>query len=96
MANTIFNEFEVNQSCLIKGMEIDQVNMTVTPKGEMVVNELIQMDINKYTRASKDGRPRRKRKLLPDSIGGFVAQPIFRYKRETRDGEIVYTIWRVQ
>lgn len=95
MAVKIFEEFNVNQSCSIKGFVTIESEKRVVPKGEMVIKELEEMFQHKFMNLAA-GRWRHKRKVLPNSIGGLVAQKIWKYKRDTRDGMIVYTVWRVQ
>lgn len=95
MADAIFYKFEINQSCLIKGFVMDGEQLF--PKGDVVLEMLERIDSkqNMMENGQASGM-RRKRKKLPDSIGGYVAHKIFRFKKETIDREYRVTIWRVQ
>lgn len=97
MARKIFNNFTIHQSCTIIGWIQDEKNKRAIPKGDLVIQELIEMDKkeNCQTRPG-DGRIRRKRVMLPDTIGGYVAQKIFQYKRNIVDSEPRISIWRIQ
>ena len=90
IAGIIFSEFEVNQSCTIYGWQ------ETLPKGLITVEWLRKLDVLENWEACKDGRMRRKRKLLPNSVGGYVASKIFKYHEDMRDGKLVYQIWRFQ
>ena len=90
IAYTIFHDFDINQSCSITGWVT--MDNKVFPLGELVIEHLRKLDNIENT---TDGRSR-KRKVLPDSIGGFVAQKIFRFKKVKDDNHFKYTIWRVQ
>ena len=97
IAREIFHDFELNQSCTISGMIIDDHIEAVRAKGEIVCELLRQLDVEfNYSQAKGDKTPRRKRVMLPNTIGGFVAQKIFRYKSEKRGDYIVYVIQRIQ
>lgn len=99
ISKKIFELFEVNQSCSIYGYEI--IGNEVYPKGELVVKELIRLDREENVCVSSLGKNSRRRKILPDSIGGYVAHKIFRFKKfnindEQTGKQIKYVIWRVQ
>lgn len=97
IANEIFHHFELNQSCTIRGFALLKEKEGVIPKGEMVCRFLEELDVaHNFTRVSGRVKPRRKRVKLDDTIGGFVAQKIFRFKKEQRGDEIIYKIWRIQ
>lgn len=96
-ARKIFEEFELHQSCTITGTLIDEEKRTAFFKGELVLKELKIMDECQNTnRPAGDKRLRRKRVILEDSIGGYVAQKIFRFKKTVLDGETRWSIWRFQ
>ena len=92
-ARKIYHEFEVNQSCTVIGLEFD--GEKVICKGEEVCKELRRLDTLENVRPMGKKMTRR-RKSLPNSIGGYVAHKIFRYDKVTVDSDIRYTIWRVQ
>lgn len=95
IAQTIFFNFDLNQSCLIKGFVMDGEELI--PKGDVVLEMMERLDSKQYEIKNHGGKGmRRVRKKLPDSIGGFVAQKIFRFKKETIDREYRVTVWRVQ
>lgn len=100
MAEKIYHGFEVNNSCSILGYVLvgdDTNDFNPVPKGKVVCDELRQLDrIDNYERGN-----RRKRLILPNTIGGYVAQKIFKYHHEMitmEDGKenVKYTIWRIQ
>lgn len=93
IAEKIFNWFEVNQSCTIEGYI--QGTYSVTIRGMEVMKEIERLDIFVNTQL-KNGKPRRKRVILPNSVGGYVAQKIFKYKKGVRDGIDYVSIWRYQ
>lgn len=94
MAKTIFNHFIVGQSTKVIGTLIEDTpaGKRLKEKGEAVIEYLDWLD--KQENFNKDGK--RKRTRIPDSIGGFVAHKIFRYKRVISNDEVKYTIWRMQ
>ncbi len=97
IAYKIFEGFELHQSCTITGYLLDEERKLVLYKGEEVLRVLRKMDEDVNTnRPSGDKRIRRRRIVLPDSIGGYVAQKIFRYKKTVLDDEHRWSIWRVQ
>ncbi len=92
MANTIFNEFEIGQSCAIRGfvqMGIEDLEL----KGKIVCDELRRLDAAQNVIITGSKKNMRKRKFYADSIGGYIAHKIFRFKLTDTDK---YTIWRVQ
>lgn len=95
VAKKIFNEFEVGQSCTVKGVVIDEDNKEIFTKGEMVLKELRRLDSLVNVSITEGGRLRRKRKILPNSIGGYVAHKIFKWA--ILEGSLeYYNIWRIQ
>lgn len=90
MSNKIFYQFEVGQNCTIKGFVYD--GEMAFPKGELVIKCLEELDLHENVGTGN----RRKRVKPPQSIGGFVAQKIFRWDKTTRDGKPIYSIWRMQ
>lgn len=95
-AQLIFHQMIVNQSVAILGYVRDDENMTVEEKGKLVIQELEKLDIEHNFQAHKDGALRRKRSRMANSIGGFIAQKIFKYERREVDNFPRYTIWRLQ
>lgn len=91
IAKIIFDDFNVSQSVTIKGFLV--YGEDVVPKGEQVLNNLREMD--KFTNLDKK-TGRRKRVILPNTIGGWVAQKCFKWKQEIRNKQIVIMIWRIQ
>ncbi len=94
IATIIFNEFELMQSCSVKGyiMHGDEPVL----KGDLVLDYIREMD--KKVNFDKVGRDklRRKRVLLDDCIGGYVKHKIFKFKHEEIEGKPAVTIWRIQ
>lgn len=97
MAKKIYEEFVINQSCTIHGIELVAnayypERIRPVAKGELVVDKLTYIDrldnfIGKY----------RKRSKFSNSIGGEIAHKAFKWKKEMlADGSPKYTIWRVQ
>ena len=100
MAYKIYEEFIVLQSCKISGwMEGEPKNgcRTVYPKADFVIDEIMRRDFEDNCHRSKtDGRARRKQRMMPNQIGGYLAQKAFRWQKVMNDGLPVYTIWRIQ
>lgn len=94
-AREIFYDFKVGQSTTIKGFERVGEEQELVPIGKLVVDELERLDLLENTR-DEGGRIRRKRYKPPNTVGGYVAQKIFRYKQETRNSKMIYQIWRLQ
>lgn len=92
VANKIFFEFELNQSCAITGLVRD--GDEIEAKGKYVLDQLRWLDEKHNTTPAADGRRRRKRKLINDSIGGYAAHKIFKFK--ITDNGTKYSIWRIQ
>lgn len=93
MARKIFDGFEVGQQCTVEGFVRDEENKKVWIKAEMVLDELRQIDTKENVVVSTTGKRARKRKVMGDSIGGYLAQKIFRFKKVAGDK---YSIWRFQ
>lgn len=91
-ANKIFYFFEVNQSCTIFGFQRMQ-DESMEEKGNVVLEELRKLD--RKTNFQRSGKQRR-RKILPNTIGDWIAQKAFRWARVVLDGHPKYTIWRCQ
>ena len=90
MADKIYNSFEVNQSCTVKGFILDEGEPI--PKGKMVLDHINLLDRSEHY----DKHSRRKRVKPPNSIGDFVAGKIFKYEERIQDRKIIYLIWRMQ
>lgn len=93
IANKIYFHAEVLQSFTVKGLSIS--GEEVKPKGRIVLDE-IQRIFDIETRKWEGHQFRRRRRTIRDSIGGYVAEKIFRWKIETIDSTIRYHIWRIQ
>ncbi|TXI13258.1 MAG: hypothetical protein E6Q68_01725 [Polynucleobacter sp.] len=93
IASKIYYGFELHQSCGIDGLELVDGNMVT--KGSLVIRELTLLDLADNTEATGK-KIRRKRVTLPNSVGGFIAQKIFRYEEREHLGTIRTTIWRIQ
>ena len=93
IASKIYYGFELHQSCGIDGFEMADGDLVT--KGSLVVRELTLLDLADNTEATGK-KIRRKRVMMPNSIGGFVAQKIFRYEEREHLGTIRVTIWRIQ
>lgn len=96
-ARKIWDGFVIGQSGAIWGTVIevnpDTGRNILVEKGKAVVDQLREFDRMENT---IDCGKRRKKQTLPDSIGGYVAQKIFRFKREIVNEDIKWTIWRRQ
>lgn len=97
IAMEIFHMFEINQSCTITGFVTIQGGRVET-RGEHVLIELEKLDSLHYTTGipGRDGRFRRKRVKPRNTVGGYVAQKMFKFKHEIIDQEARTTIWRIQ
>lgn len=94
IAKDIYDKFEVFQNITIGGAQL--IDGEYYPIGKLVCGEIERLDRVDNTYGAKDGRVRRKRYLPENCIGGFVAQKMFKYKEEVRNGKLIYTIWRMQ
>lgn len=93
MAQKIYDTFDVNHSCTIKGLVVDRDTQEVFPKGELVLEQINKLDIAE----NYDKRGKRRKRVKPkDSIGDFVAGKIFKYEKRIKDKKIIYLIWRIQ
>lgn len=97
MAHKIFYNFKLNQSCTISGW-IQFIDIQdVMPKGDYVIKLLEKLDtMVNCNKSRSDGRMRRSRVKLPNTVGGFVAQKIFKWDVRIMDQIPRYTIWRIQ
>lgn len=93
MATKIFNDFHINQSCSIEGFEM--VDGEPVHKGELVLEHLRKMDEMENMRPYGK-KLKRNRRVLENSIGGPVAQKIFRFSTRTVNHKTKTTIWRYQ
>lgn len=91
MARKIW-EFEVHASCSIYGFVRKDSEEVLVPKGELVCKSLQVL----YDLEYKDEKGRIKQKFRKDSIGGPIAHKCFTWERRIVDGDVRYTIWRVQ
>jgi len=96
-ARKIFEEFEVNQSCTLRGVEFVEAERKVYAKGKMVLAQLEYLDriANTQKRGTRGGFARIQRKPS-NCIGGYLAHKLFRWSEETLNGEPCVTIWRIQ
>lgn len=96
IAEYIFMKFEVGQSTAIRGFTCKVGSDEKMPKGELVLEFLKEHD-RRFNVTHKDGKkPRRKRVMLPNTIGGYVAQKIFKWEQRIMDNMIIISIWRIQ
>lgn len=86
IAHTIFERFEINESATIKGHEGGK------ERGAIVLSIIEKLD--QIENFGLDGK--RKMNVLPKSIGGPIGNKVFRWSKRTSDGEVAYSIWRVQ
>lgn len=91
MAYVIFYNMDLLVSCKIEGVE--NFNGKWKPKGEIVCDLLWEYDRKFNVREKSEHRIRRK---PPQSIGGYLADKIFRWKYEIIDNDVKYSIWRIQ
>lgn len=91
MAHVIFYNMDMLVSCKIEGVE--NYNGKWKPKGEIVCDLLWEYDRKHNVRTKSDTRIKRK---PPQSIGGYLADKIFRWKYEVTETDIKYSIWRIQ
>ena len=104
-ARKIFEQFELFQSCTIEGyVMINKLGVITNIKeecddseerGKLVWERLRKLDQHKYAKLYGK-KLLRLRKKIPNSIGGFVAQPIFCHNRRKSDGVVKWAIWRHQ
>lgn len=96
LALSIFHDWEINQSVTIKGF-VQTGEDEPVPAGQLICEYLEKFDKEANTFApSGDKKIRRKRYKPPNTIGGYVAHKMFKWKQEIRDHKMVYTIWRIQ
>lgn len=106
-AKKIYYEFELNQSCTVIGWMSDDPEIEggeglyqrvqkVVAKADEVLKELERIDNLENVRPCGAKKMTRKRKKLPNTIGGYVAHKIFKYNRVLSDGHVRVTIWRIQ
>lgn len=93
MAEKIYKDFEVNQSCTVKGFIVDEKRDEVIPKGKLVLDHIKLLDTDEHV--GKSGL-RRKRVKPVNSIGDYVAGKIFKWEERIKDRKIIYLIWRMQ
>lgn len=94
MAKIIFKEFELNQSCVIYGFIGE--GRDLKRKGEAVLEEVDRLDTAHNKADMGQGRMRRKRVVPQNTIGGYVAHKIWRFKHEIIDSNPKTSIWRIQ
>lgn len=95
IAVILFRDFDVMQSMTVKGFITDE-NRRVERKGQLVLDELETLDSKYNYGNSETGKPRRKRVKPPNTIGGYVAQKIWKYKHDIIDQIPRTIIWRIQ
>lgn len=95
IARKIYERFDVGAFCSIFGFEEHPLSKRLVPKGELVLEELKELDEEEHMRYAKSKRYRQY-KYKPGSIGGPIAQKIFTYDKKIVDKEPRITIWRYQ
>lgn len=91
----IYENLEINCSISVFGTSIDKEAEKVVPRGELVIKELERRYDEEYIDI-KAGKRIRKFKYRNQSVGGPILHPIFTWEKRIVDGDIRYTIWRVQ
>lgn len=91
IASIIFSEWEVNKSGTITGF-ITGPDGRLEKKGEAVLRELERID----SLSNVNEHKRRKRVKPENTIGGYVAQKIWKYRHEVINNEPKTHIWRIQ
>lgn len=95
VANKIFNEFFLGQSCTIKGfiMVIDKKKLL--PRIDCVLFHLKELDrkADKDKRGTRNPKDYRKKK---NTIGGYLCKKIFKYELCIRDGMPAGNIFRIK
>lgn len=95
IAKKIYNDLDVMMSCTIFGFIHDIDGRNLTPKGEIVLNELKRLDDLEHIGIRAGGKYR-KYKFKENSVGGPIAHKIFTYEKRMVDSEPRCTIWRFQ
>lgn len=96
MAIKIYKHFLLDQSCVIEGLTREENNLV--PIGFIVMKKIKEFDeIDNFT-VDASGRMRRRRRVQANSIGGHIANKVFRYNEEVDyvNRNIRWTFWRVQ
>lgn len=95
IARKIFNEFDIGAMCRVSGFFMDEKANILRPKGEIVIEQLKDMDLGvnckKYTNGIQ-----RKYVYKKNSIGGPISHKIFTWEKHVVDNEVRITIWRFQ
>lgn len=95
ISRKIYFDFEVLQSCTVSGFVMDMEKQKITPKGELVMQEL-SMLYNDECCKDTGGRKYRKFAYRENSVGGPIAHKIFTFDKKIVNNEPRYTIWRFQ
>lgn len=95
IAHKIYYDFEVHMSCSIYGFMVDEDQMKMYAKGELVWKEIEKIDTNINVR-DEGAKRRRNYKYKKESIGGPIAQKIFTKDVKIIDNVPRWTIWRYQ
>lgn len=95
IARKIFYDIDVMASVSIYGFYMNEASQKLVPKGEIILEQLKQLDEEENLSFRKD-RTVRKYRFRPDSIGGPIAHKIFTWEKRVVDDEPRYTIWRYQ
>lgn len=96
IARKIYYQFEVHNSCKVTGLVKVEGSDDPVAKGRIVAELIREFDRIENTTKAKDGRIRRRRKILDNTIGGYVADKIFRYSEFAGVDEVKWTFWRIQ
>ena len=93
IAKKIFEDFELNQSCTIKGFVDNDGDLEA--KGKLVCDEIRRLD--KQLNIKPYGTGMRRRRVVPENtIGDWIAHKTFKYQKTVLDSVIRYMIWRIQ
>lgn len=93
----IFTYYKVGELVAVKGLTAVPNLYKVDSCGEIVLSEIRKLDQAQNCGPNgRTGKIRRKRHYIENSIGGAIAQKIFKWKKTEEDGVPVYSIWRYQ
>ncbi len=103
MATKMFFDYQVGQSATVSGF-IEMPDDSTVAKGELVLEEIRRLDlVENFTDGfrGKGSRgkniQRRKRKRMPENtIGDYLCQKTFKWKKNIINNQVRYTIWRIQ
>lgn len=96
IAKKIWNNLLVGSSVDVHGWAMNETSQQLSPLGDLVLEHIRYFDELDNCSYTKSGKKTRRSRYEQHSIGGPIAQKIFKWNRVIIDKNPRVTIWRIQ